>query len=139
MTLSLRSREIGAGRYFVAELLGRGGMASAYRAPDTKLRLNVALKFLPAHFPAHPAFVERFRREGHTLAKMTHANILRLYEMGEDESNQLYYLVLEYLTGGSLKERLARGLAPTQDAIALLRPVAAALDFAHGLETPVVH
>ena len=139
MQLELATGKSVGGRYEVRGFLGRGGMAAVYRAYDPKLNLDVALKVLPPHLAADAAFVARFRREGQTLAKLTHPNILRLYEIGEDERENLSYLVLEYLSGGSLKERARRQPRSIGDVVRLLRPVASALDFAHGQPTPVVH
>src|SRR5438105_4920894 len=105
MTISLTPGDTIGARYELRGLLGRGGMATVYRAYDPKLNLDVALKVLPPQLAAEKSFVARFRREGQTLAKLTHPNILRLYEIGEDAADCLYYLVLEYLTRGSLKDR----------------------------------
>ena len=119
-------------RYEVGQLLGRGGMASVYRAHDSNLNLEVALKVLPPYLAVDPTFVNRFRREGQTLAKLTHPNILRLYEIGEDSERDLYYLVLEYLGGGSLRDMLDRGhrLTPAQ-ALLVGSEAARGLDHAH--------
>jgi serine/threonine protein kinase len=86
-----------------------------------------------------PTFLSRFRREGQTLAKLNHPHILRLYEIGEDPANGLYYLVLELLGGGTLKQRLRARPWSVADTVDLLRPVVAALDYAHGQQPPVVH
>ena len=128
-----------SGRYIVQASLGRGGMAAVYRAFDPKLNLEVALKVLPPHLAVQPTFLSRFRREGQTLAKLNHPHILRLYEIGEDPANGLYYLVLELLGGGTLKERLRRRPWSVGETVDLLRPVVAALDYAHSQKPPVVH
>jgi hypothetical protein len=115
-------------------------MATVYRAYDSKLNLEVALKFLTSQLAAVDAsFIARFRREGQTLAKLTHPNILRLYEIGEDSRTATYYLVLEYLSGGSLRDRYSQRCWSSNEVAALLRPVASALDFAHRQSPPVVH
>ncbi|MBV9601380.1 MAG: protein kinase [Chloroflexi bacterium] len=126
-------------RYELAGLVGRGGMAAVYRAYDATLNMEVALKVLTPQLAADPTFIARFRREGQTLAKLTHPNILRLYEIGEDSAADLYYLVLEYLTGGSLRDRYTRRHWSLTELETLLRPVASALDFAFRQNPPVVH
>jgi serine/threonine protein kinase len=126
-------------RYIVKRSIGRGGMAAVYLAYDPRLDLDVALKVLPPFVAADPTFVSRFRREGQTLAALTHPYILRLYDIHEDEASALYFLVLEHLTGGTLKDRLTGSPWPLQDSLGVLVPVAEALDFAHGRPAPVVH
>jgi Protein kinase domain len=128
-----------SGRYIVQASLGRGGMAAVYRAFDPKLNLEVALKVLPPHLAVQPTFLSRFRREGQTLAKLNHPHILRLYEIGEDPSCGLYYLVLELLGGGTLKQRLRGRPWSVGETVDLLRPVVTALDYAHSQKPPVVH
>src|SRR5207253_2221275 len=90
-----------ARRYVVKEHLGRGGMAHVYRAFDPTLDLDVALKVLPPQNAVAPSFVARFRSESQALARLTHPHILRLYDIDQDEELGLYFLVLEYLTGGT--------------------------------------
>jgi hypothetical protein len=130
------------GRYVVREELGAGGMATVYQAFDLRLRIDVALKVLPQRHLADPSYLKRFREEAHTLAELRHENILRLFDFGEDPEVNLYILVLEYLPGGDLKKYLQRpGNRPLTSAevVRLLRPVASALDYAHGRRYPVVH
>lgn len=126
-------------RYTVKHQLGRGAMAAVYLAFDHKLNLDVALKVLPPQMAADPNFVARFRREGQTLARLTHPHILRLYDVGEDETVGLYYLVLEYLTGGTLKDRIGGQPWDVPAVVDLLRPVAGAVDYAHRRDPPIVH
>jgi Protein kinase domain len=126
-----------AARYIVRDELGSGGMAAVYLAFDARLNMDVALKVLPQQLAADPTFLARFRREGHTLAGLTHPNILRLYDLGEDPAKNLYFLVLEHMRGGTLRDRLSHGPFSLGDAVALLRPIAAALDYAHARS--VVH
>ena len=114
-----------AGRYRCLRLLGRGGLAEVWLAEDTELERPVALKLL-----ARRAEPQRFRREAHAVAALTHPNINRLYDY--DEESDPPFLALEYLPGGSLEERLAsrRALddAETQQ---IARELAAALAYAH--------
>ncbi|HEY3061179.1 MAG TPA: serine/threonine-protein kinase [Chloroflexota bacterium] len=126
-------------RYVLRGQLGRGGMASVYEAFDPKLDLPVVLKILPRQLAHDPTFVVRFRREGRTLARLTHPHVVRLYELGEDEDEGLYYLVLEYLRGGTLKARQGRTPWSIDRVAEIMRPVALAVDFAHRQERPVVH
>jgi hypothetical protein len=129
-----------SGRYLVTRPLGRGGMATVYAAYDPKLDLEVALKVLPLYLAGDPTFRTRFQREGQTLARLTHSNILRLYELQEDPAQELSYLVLEYLPGGTLKERITPGQAwDIADVVEVLGPVASALDYAHGQTPSVLH
>lgn len=128
-----------AKRYTVKRLLGRGAMAAVYLAFDQKLNLDVALKVLPPQLAADPSFVARFRREGQTLARLTHPHVLRLYDIGEDDVAGLFYLVIEYLTGGTLKERIVGRPWDVPSVIELLKPVAGAVDYAHRRDPPIVH
>jgi serine/threonine protein kinase len=126
-------------RYVLRGQLGRGGMATVYEAFDPKLNLPVVLKILPRQLAFDPSFVVRFRREGQTLARLTHPHIVRLYELGENEGDGLYYLVLEYLRGGTLKAQQGTLPWPADRVVDVLRPVALALDYAHQQPPPVVH
>lgn len=127
-------------RYVIKRQLGRGGMAAVYEAVDLKLDRDVALKVLPAVLTGDPSFVARFRREGQTLAKLSHPNIIRLFDCNDDPELGLYFLSLDFLPGGTLKHRI-RGRGPWDPAavVELFRPIAAALDYAHSRETPVIH
>ena len=119
------------GRYHILEQLGEGGMATVYKAYDTRLERNVALKVLRTDqfIPAQLQMVlQRFEREAKSLAKLKHSNIVNILDFGEHE--EMPYLVMEYLPGGTLKQKL--GLAiPWQKAIQTLLPVARGLAYAH--------
>ncbi len=125
------------GRYHIMEQLGQGGMATVYKAFDTRLERDVAVKVIRRE-AFSPEMVERifkrFEREAKALAKLTHPNIVGIYDYGEFEGNP--YLVMQFVQGGTLKERLGVPVPPA-DAAALLAPVAAALAYAHGRE--IVH
>lgn len=118
------------GRYLVQEEIGRGGMARVYRALDTQLKRTVALKVLAPQLAVDPEFAQRFEREAVTAANLRHANIVTIYDVGEH--NNLRYIALEFVRGRTLhaiiEERGALGLGY---AIAIVGPVAAALDYAH--------
>ncbi len=118
------------GRYLVQEEIGRGGMARVYRALDTQLKRTVALKVLAPQLAVDPEFAQRFEREAVTAANLRHANIVTIYDVGEH--NNLRYIAMEFVRGRTLhaiiEERGALGLGY---AIAIVGPVAAALDYAH--------
>src|ERR1700682_1276565 len=105
VTTQLAAGTTVVGRYRIIEELGRGGNGSVHRAHDQRPDTDIALKVLWPQLAGDATFVERFRREAQTLAKLSHPNILRLFELGEDEELHAYFLVLEYLTGGTLKDR----------------------------------
>jgi serine/threonine protein kinase len=126
-------------RYVIRETLGSGGMATVHRAFDPRLNIDVALKVLPSQLARDPTFVARFRREGQTLANLSHPNIVRLFEIGEDEREDLYFLVLEYLSGGTLKAQIDGTPWSVQRVITTLGPVAQAIDYAHQRPTAVIH
>jgi hypothetical protein len=126
-------------RYVLRGQLGRGGMATVYEAFDPKLDMPVVLKILPRVLVADPTFVGRFRREGRTLARLTHPHIVRLYDLGENDGEVLYYLVLEYLRGGTLKARQGTEPWPVVRVVEVLRSIALALDYAHRQNPPIVH
>ncbi len=119
------------GRYRILEQLGQGGMATVYKAYDTRLERDVAVKVLRTERFA-PADLERilkrFEREAKALARLTHPNIVPVIDYGEQEG--IPYLVMPYLPGGTLKGRLGEPMH-WQEAIRLLLPIARALDYAH--------
>lgn len=117
------------GSYKLVELLGRGGMASVYRGYQESIDRNVAIKVLPHEFLHDPNFSQRFVAEARTLAKLTHPAILPLYDFGT--ANDVPYIVMPLMTGGTLADRIKAGPMPLAEAVRLLTPVAEALDFAH--------
>ncbi|MEA2640473.1 MAG: eukaryotic-like serine/threonine-protein kinase [Chloroflexota bacterium] len=135
----LQPGDILDGRYLVEGLLGAGGMARLYHAFDQQDELYVALKVLLPEHTALPGFLERFRREGEALSRLDHPHILRCFNAGTDSERALQYLVLEYLPGGSLQERLDGRPWSLARAIAVLRPIAEALDYAHAAAVPIIH
>jgi eukaryotic-like serine/threonine-protein kinase len=90
------------GRYGVIEPLGSGGMAEVYLAHDEVLDRDVALKVLSRRYADDEEFVERFRREAHSAAALSHANIVSVFDRGEADEG-MYYIAMEYLPGGTLK------------------------------------
>ncbi|MBT3337225.1 MAG: SUMF1/EgtB/PvdO family nonheme iron enzyme [Anaerolineae bacterium] len=119
------------GRYHILEQLGEGGMAIVYKAYDTRLETDVAVKVIRTE-NILPSVLERalkrFEREAKALAKLTHPNIVKVMDYGDHEGKP--YLVLPYLPGGTLKEKLGKPI-PWQEAIQILLPIAEALDYAH--------
>src|SRR5579859_5812518 len=95
------------GRYTIQAVLGRGGMATVYRAYDPSFKREVAVKVLPAEFLNEPAFRARFEREAQTIAALEHPAIVPVYDYGEEDGQP--FLVMRLMTGGSLDERLKRG------------------------------
>ena len=125
-----------AGRYVLQDELGRGGMATVWRARDKVLDRLVAVKILHEHLADDPAFRERFNTEALAAARLTHQNILNVYDTGSE--NGLSFIVMELFEGSTLAEILReRGPLDPDSAVAILLPVLAALEFAH--ENGVVH
>lgn len=117
------------GRYHILEQLGEGGMAVVYKAYDTKLERNVALKVIRTELKDREKFLKRFRREAKALTKLTHPNIVGLIDFDVDEDNNPY-IVMEYIPGGNLKSWM-NGPIHWQTAVEMLVPIADALGFAH--------
>jgi serine/threonine protein kinase len=115
-------------RYEIRAELGIGGMATVYRAYDPMFEREVALKILKKELLEDTQLKERFERETKIIARLEHAVIVPVYDVGFD-NGQLFY-VMRYMAGGSLSERIERGLTPQEIAHILLR-IAAALDYAH--------
>ncbi len=119
------------GRYQILELLGEGGMATVYKAYDTRLEREVAIKVIRRDaFPPDDMdmMLKRFEREAKSLGRLSHPNIVGVIDYGEHEGSP--YLVMVYLSGGTLKDRLGKPM-PWQEAIRLLLPIAYALDYVH--------
>jgi serine/threonine-protein kinase len=120
-------------RYEILGLLGAGGMATVYKAFDTRLEREVAIKVIRREaFPSDEmeTLLKRFERESKSLAKLSHSNIVGVMDYGEHDG--LPYLVMEYLSGGTLKDRLGKPL-PWRDSIQMLLPIAYALEYVHGM------
>ena len=120
------------GRYHILEQLGEGGMATVYKAYDTRLERNVAVKVLRTDqfIPAQLQMVlQRFEREAKSLAKLTNPNIVNILDFGEHDG--MPFLVMEYLPGGTLKKKLGQPI-PWREALRILLPVAHGLAYAHG-------
>ena len=115
------------GRYTIRAEIGRGGFATVYRALDTSLDREVALKVLHPQLLTDRSFADRFRKEARALATLRHPHIVTAYEVGEAEGR--LYIAMELARGTSLAQAIAeRGHIPWSEAVALLKPVCEALD-----------
>ena len=123
------------GPYEILSPLGAGGMGEVYRARDTRLNRDVALKILPAAFAADPDRLARFTRESQTLAALNHPNIAHIH--GLEETSDQRALVMEFVDGEDLAQRLRRGPLPLDEALHIARNIADALEAAH--EKGIVH
>ena len=123
------------GPYEIVALLGAGGMGEVYRAKDTKLNREVAVKVLPAAVAEDAERLARFRREAQALASVNHPNIAAIY--GLDEADGKQFLVLELVEGEDLSEHLKRGRIPLVESLAIARQIAEALAAAH--DKGIVH
>ena len=132
MTLALGTR---LGVYEVTAPIGEGGMGQVFRARDTKLNRDVALKLLPAAFASDPDRLARFTREAQTLAALNHPNIAHIH--GLEESSGLRALVMELVEGDDLSQRIARGAIPLDEALPIAQQIAEALESAH--EQGIIH
>jgi len=105
------------GPYEITGTLGAGGMGEVYRAHDTRLKREVALKILPESFAADPERLARFQREAEVLASLNHPNIAAIYGLEEGPAEAGHYvraLILELVEGGTLADRIARSGGPDQ-------------------------
>src|SRR2546427_11590404 len=123
------------GPYHVQSPIGDGGMGIVFRAHDTKLQRDVALKLLPDHFADDPDRLARFQREAQLLASLNHPNIAQIY--GLEESANTRCIVMELVEGQTLAERLKRGPIPIDEALAIAKQIAEGLEAAH--ERGIVH
>ena len=124
------------GSYELIRQLGEGGMAQVYLARDVRLAREVAVKVLDQRLGARPGFRERFLREARVAASLDHQNIVPLYDFGESDQ-QLLYLVMPYVSGGSLQDRLKEAPFPVGEVATYGSQIADALEYAH--QRGVVH
>ena len=116
------------GRYHIVEQLGEGGMATVYKGFDTTLQRNVAIKVIKSERTGDTSFRKRFEREARALAQLSHPHIVHINDFGEQGG--LAYLVMDYISGGTLKNKMGRPM-PYQEAARLMVPMAQALGSAH--------
>src|SRR5246127_4534758 len=117
------------GPYEIQSPLGAGGMGEVYRAQDTRLERTVAIKVLASHLSSSPEFKQRMEREAKAISSLSHPNICHLYDIGSQDGAD--YLVMEFLEGETLAERLRKGAMPMSEIIKIGTDVADALGFAH--------
>src|ERR1700730_5426796 len=123
------------GPYEIQSALGAGAMGEVYRARDTRLQRDVAVKVLPAAFSSDPERLARFEQEARAAAALNHPNILAVYDIGTDAGSP--YIVSELLEGESLRDRLAHGVLPVRKAIEYSVQIAHGLAAAH--DKGIVH
>jgi predicted Ser/Thr protein kinase len=114
----------------IDEVLGRGGMGVVYKATQLSLNRPVAIKVLPEEVCGQPQFTERFKREVDILARLSHPNVVTVFERGEIDGR--LYVVMEYVHGTALREVMRKGPLPSAEALVIVRGVLAALEHAHG-------
>src|SRR5215468_11270350 len=117
------------GPYEILSPLGAGGMGEVYRARDTRLERTVAVKVLPSHLSASAEVRQRFEREAKTISQLSHPHICALYDVGNQDGVE--YLVMEFLEGETLAERLLKGALPVDQTLRYGMEMADALDKAH--------
>ena len=121
--------------YQILEPIGKGGMGEVYRARDTKLDRDVAVKVLPEEFAQDDERLARFQREEELLASLNHPNIASIH--GFEESDGVQAIILELVEGATLAERIQEGPIPVDEAVSLARQIAEALEAGH--EAGVIH
>ncbi|HET9795685.1 MAG TPA: protein kinase, partial [Thermoanaerobaculia bacterium] len=114
MTLPAGTR---LGPYEILSPIGAGGMGEVYRALDTRLRREVAIKIPPQELARNPAVVARFEREARAIASLAHPNVLDIHDFGRE--GEIWYAVTELLEGENLRRRLADGPLPWREAVAI--------------------
>ncbi|HEV8231950.1 MAG TPA: serine/threonine-protein kinase, partial [Thermoanaerobaculia bacterium] len=117
------------GPYEIVSAIGAGGMGEVYRARDTRLERTVAVKVLPSHLSSSPEVRQRFEREAKTISQLSHPHICALYDVGNQDGVE--FLVMEYLEGETLSERLAKGPLAFEQVLRYGLEIADALDKAH--------
>ncbi|HXX01036.1 MAG TPA: protein kinase, partial [Candidatus Acidoferrales bacterium] len=123
------------GPYEIVSPLGAGGMGEVYRARDTRLERTVAIKILPEHLSSSPEARQRFDREARAISALSHPNICHLYDVGQQDTTS--YLVMEFLEGETLAERLRKGPLPLEQVLRVGSDICDGLDKAH--RSGVVH
>ena len=117
------------GPYEILSPIGAGGMGEVYKARDTRLDRIVAIKVLPEHVASDPDLKQRFEREAKTISSLNHPHICTLHDIGSQDG--IDFLVMEYLEGDTLAQRLEKGALPLAQALKIAVEIADALDKAH--------
>src|SRR4026209_1620537 len=128
------------GPYEIQSAIGAGGMGEVYRARDTRLKRDVALKMLPESFASDPDRIARFQREAEVLASLNHPNIAAIHGVEEGPAGagpHVRALVMELVDGETLAHRIARGPIPVDEALPIAKQIAEALEAAH--EQGIIH
>src|SRR5579872_5323432 len=123
------------GAYEILSPLGAGGMGEVYRARDSRLGREVALKILPDHMACNPEHLQRFEREARSASALNHPNIVTIYEMGQAEG--ICFIAMELVEGETLRNLLDSGLVPLQKGIEIAAQMADGLAQAH--KAGIVH
>src|SRR5208282_2045133 len=123
------------GPYEIRSQLGAGGMGEVYRAADSKLARDVALKVILPEFAQDARLMARFQREAQVLASFNHANIASIY--GLEDSGSVHALVMELVEGPTLADRIKEGAIPLEEALPIAKQIAEALEYAH--ERGIIH
>ena len=123
------------GVHQITAQIGEGGMGQVYRATDTKLKRQVAIKILPTSLAADHDRLARFTREAQTLASLNHPNIAIIH--GLEQAGDVHALVMELVEGDDLSQRIARGAIPIDEALPIAKQIAEALEAAH--EQGIIH
>ena len=118
-----------ADKYRIAEVVGRGGMGIVYKAEDTQLKRNVALKFLPPELTRYEEARERFILEAQAAAALSHPNICTIHEINEEEGKS--FIAMEYVEGQSLKAKIDKGAVESQEALDIAIQIAEGMEEAH--------
>src|SRR5436190_20763103 len=117
------------GSYEITALLGKGGMGEVYRARDSKLKRDVAIKILPEEFSGDYERISRFQREAEILASLNHTNIASIYDL--QEANGSRFLIMELVEGETLADHIRRGALPVDEALQIAKSICEALEAAH--------
>ena len=121
--------------YEILGPLGAGAMGEVYRAKDTRLEREVAIKVLPEHFAEDEERLRRFEREAKSIAALNHPNVAQIHSV--DQVDETCFLVLELVPGETLEDRIARGALPIDEAVDVCRQIAEGLEAAH--DAGVIH
>src|ERR1017187_4949266 len=117
------------GPYAIQSAIGAGGMGEVYKARDTRLGRDVAIKVLPQHLSSNPELKERFEREARAISSLNHPRICTLHDVGHQDG--IDFLVMEYLEGETLAQRLKKGALPLKETLRIGIEICEALDKAH--------
>ena len=127
--MAVNKEGVTLGSYRIISQIGKGGMATVYKAYQPSMDRYVALKVLPQYHSKDPSFTKRFIQEARTIARLEHKNILPVYDFGEEEG--VAYMAMRYLDGGTLQDILSLGQLPLTEVVEIMSQICAGLDYAH--------